>query len=406
MSVSNNASLSAKTLPDWLQNHPILIMSMVFLVGLLLGITGNSLITQQGAIRELSSIRAELHRSNRTIDRLTGFDKSVSGTNTLLEELHTQKQALVQAREDLKQMASVNRDLRQAESDLAGAGQRSANLLSLISDVNETTTLVRNAAKSSLTTLQDLQVMAIDQQFALPEIQSSLIAQSAINNDLKSLGGAQATSARSLEAIRANQDRLIDIAADFEEGIQQVDHLAELMDRQRSLQGAMHDFDEVLNTAEWLAADARQIQNRLDQQRAYHNETVQNLDDLVWMSQYLGMQTETIDKAQDSLAKIDDLQDETVRLERVLGDLVDVVELVTGVNSTLATVSHAAVEIRRDLAEIVLLQPVLKQMYAEMSRDLDAPESPQVTDARKRAEALISSRNASQTKEVSNSSTH
>ena len=77
MSVSQQHSMASSNLPEWMQSHPMLILSLTFVVGLLLGISGNTLMTQQGSIKELAAIRAELHKSSRTINRLAGYDLSL-----------------------------------------------------------------------------------------------------------------------------------------------------------------------------------------------------------------------------------------------------------------------------------------------------------------------------------------
>ena len=394
MSVSNHNSVPASNLPEWLSSHPMMILSLTFLVGLLLGISGNSLMTQQGSMKELAAIRAELHNSGRTINRLAGYESTVEKSNTLLSNLRDQQRSLAAAANDLRQLNDINRQLHLIEGQLDDTGSRTTNMASLMSTINEQSDLVANQAESTLTTLQDLQVLAIDQQFAIPELQNALYAQEAINNRVQSLGHDQDVSARSLQAIRENQDRVQELASGFEESFAEIEQMEELMERQGELEVAMRDFDYVLNSAKWLAADAREVQGILSENRASHREALTNLDELIWMSDYLGMQGESLAQAQASLTKIDEIQGEATRLEETLGELVDVVELVRGVNAALASVSDTAVAIRQDLAEIVLLQPAVRQIYSGIQQEVREASSPTVADAKERARALIYSSRA------------
>ena len=391
MSVTQQRPMASSHSSDWMQSHPMLILSLTFVVGLLLGISGNTLMTQQGSIKELAAIRAELHKSSRTINRLAGYDTTVGKANTLLGSLRNQQRTLAGAAEDLRQIGDINRRLQIIEEDLDTTSDRTFKLASTVSTVNEQTDLVSGYAESALTSLQDLQMVAIDQQFAIPEVQNALVAQETINEQLKQLGGQQDISERSLEAIAGNQNRIQDLAIGFEESFANIEQFDELMARQDELELAMRDFDYVLNSAKWLAADAREVQDILSNNRAAHRDALANLDQLVWMSDYLGMQGDSLAEAEESLAKIDRIQDESSRLETALGELVDVVELVSGVNTALASVSDTAVQIRKDLAEIVLLQPAVRQIYSGMHNEVRETSSPRVVDAKERARALIHS---------------
>ena len=391
MSVTQQRPMASSHSTDWMQSHPMLILSLTFVVGLLLGISGNTLMTQQGSIKELAAIRAELHKSSRTINRLAGYDTTVGKANTLLGSLRNQQRTLAVAAEDLRQIGDINRRLQIIEEDLDTTSDRTFKLASTVSTVNEQTDLVSGYAESALTSLQDLQMVAIDQQFAIPEVQNALVAQETINEQLKQLGGQQDISERSLEAIAGNQNRIQDLAIGFEESFANIEQFDELMARQDELELAMRDFDYVLNSAKWLAADAREVQDILSNNRAAHRDALTNLDQLVWMSDYLGMQGDSLAEAEESLAKIDRIQDESSRLETALGELVDVVELVSGVNTALASVSDTAVQIRKDLAEIVLLQPAVRQIYSGMHNEVRETSSPRVVDAKERARALIHS---------------
>ena len=350
MSVSQQHSMASSNLPEWMQSHPMLILSLTFVVGLLLGISGNTLMTQQGSIKELAAIRAELHKSSRTINRLAGYDTTVGKANTLLGNLRNQQRSLAIAAEDLRQIGDINRRLQIVEDDLEIASDHAFKLASAVSTVNEQTDLVTDYAGAALKSLQNLQMVAIDQQFAIPEVESALVAQESINTQLKGLGQQQDVSQRSLEAIADNQDRIQDLATGFEESFAHVEQIDELMGRQVELEMAMRDFDYVLNSAKWLAADAREVQEVLSNNRASHREALTNLDQLVWMSDYLGMQNDSLAEAQESLNKVDRIQKESVRLENTLDEMVDVVELVGGVNAALSSVSDTAVEIRQYLA--------------------------------------------------------
>ena len=185
MSVSQQHSMASSNLPEWMQSHPMLILSLTFVVGLLLGISGNTLMTQQGSIKELAAIRAELHKSSRTINRLAGYDTTVGKANTLLGNLRNQQRSLAIAAEDLRQIGDINRRLQIVEDDLEIASDHAFKLASAVSTVNEQTDLVTDYAGAALKSLQNLQMVAIDQQFALPEVESALVAQESINTQLK-----------------------------------------------------------------------------------------------------------------------------------------------------------------------------------------------------------------------------
>ncbi|MEC7718035.1 MAG: hypothetical protein VYC98_09475, partial [Planctomycetota bacterium] len=197
MSVSQQHSVASSNLPEWMQSHPMLILSLTFVVGLLLGISGNTLMTQQGSIKELAAIRAELHKSSRTINRLAGYDTTVGKANTLLGNLRNQQRSLAIAAEDLRQIGDINRRLQIVEDDLETASDHAFKLASAVSTVNEQTDLVTDYADAALKSLQNLQMVAIDQQFAIPEVESALVAQESINTRLKDLGQEQDVSQRS-----------------------------------------------------------------------------------------------------------------------------------------------------------------------------------------------------------------
>ena len=107
MSVTQQRPMASSHSTDWMQSHPMLILSLTFVVGLLLGISGNTLMTQQGSIKELAAIRAELHKSSRTINRLAGYDTTVGKTNTLLGNLRNQQRSLAVAAEVLQVKGSL-----------------------------------------------------------------------------------------------------------------------------------------------------------------------------------------------------------------------------------------------------------------------------------------------------------
>jgi len=130
MSVTQQRPMASSHSSDWMQSHPMLILSLTFVVGLLLGISGNTLMTQQGSIKELAAIRAELHKSSRTINRLAGYDTTVGKANTLLGSLRNQQRTLAGAAEDLRQIGDINRRLQIIEEDLDTTSDRTFKLAS------------------------------------------------------------------------------------------------------------------------------------------------------------------------------------------------------------------------------------------------------------------------------------
>ena len=218
MSVSQQHSMASSNL--WDAKPSDIDSQLTFVVGLLLGISGNTLMTQQGSIK--NGHWAELHKPSRTINRLAGYFTTVGKANTLLGNLRNQQRSLAIAAEDLRQIGDINRRLQIVEDDLEIASDHAFKLASAVSTVNEQTDLVTDYAGAALKSLQNLQMVTQSISSSQFPRWKALVAQESINTQLKGLGQQRDVSQRSLEAIADNQDRIQDLATGFEESFAHV----------------------------------------------------------------------------------------------------------------------------------------------------------------------------------------
>ena len=110
---------------------------------------------------------------------------------------------------------------------------------------------------------------------------------------------------------------------------------------------------------------------------------------MAWLVDYINSQETKIATAQKNLKKIDDIQQQVVRLDECVPGLVENVDLVTGLNKTMAAVLGSSADLRAQLAEIILMQPAVEQLATRFQK-LTAPEAKgELVSVRDRAKSMV-----------------
>jgi hypothetical protein len=162
-----------------------------------------------------------------------------------------------------------------------------------------------------------------------------------------------------------------------------------LLAEQQAMQRRLGDIDAALQEAAYLQQDATRLQAKLVGNRNKAWEAMSSLDEMVWICEYLGSQEKSLAKAENSLDKIDILNQQAVRLDDSIQDLVENVDLIRGLNATMISVVGSSVKLRTGLAEIMLMEPAVQKLAGNL-RSITSPGIDRaLTDSKSRARQMV-----------------
>lgn len=341
------------------------------LLGIAAGAAGGMFFAQRDFHRELASLKSELAESRHDIQVLTGYADDAQKTNSLLGQLRRQRTSL-------------------AENQLL-AGELEHTLAKV-----EAAALRIDDAKAVLARMEDLQQQIVNQQCLAGELVAALDQQKAVQYQLSDLASAHDSAQRSLNALADNQSKLQAIAGSLEENELTVQRVANVLDKQLQLNDDIASAQSAIELATDVAAHSAELHGALADNRRDSEQALSTLDEMVWICEYLNSQSNRLATTQANLRQIDEIQKEAATIKDSIGGLVENVETIKGLNGSLTTIVASTVGIRNGLAEIMLLEPAVRQLVGS-HRDLEQLiGGAEGSDVLARAKKLIAEYNESQ----------
>ncbi|TWT30820.1 hypothetical protein [Blastopirellula retiformator] len=341
-----------------------LVTCALVLLGIAAGAAGGMFFAQRDFHREIATLKAEVAESRHDIQVLTGYADDAGRTNSLLSQLRRQRTSL-------------------AENQLL-AGELEHTLAKV-----EAAALRIDDAKAVLARMEDLQEQIVNQQCLASELAAALDQQKTVQYQLIDLATDHDSAKHSLDALASNQSRMQEIADSLEENELTVDRVASVLDKQVRLGDDIASAQAALDLAAEVAADSAELHGALADNHRNSERALSSLDEMVWICEYLNSQSPRLAITQANLRQIDEIQKEAATLKESVGGLVENVETIRGLNRSLSSVVTTTVGMRSGLAEIMLLEPAVRQL-ASSHRELEqlVNGTPQL-DVQSRARQLI-----------------
>lgn len=396
----------------WLQRNIGLAACFCLVLGGLLGIGISQISFQRGISDQLAEVQRELRATKHEIHHLTGFEANADKANSLLAKLEAQSGLVFKAARSLEEaqrlhaqvadldlkLGSAQGSLDRTERLLGQLDRNSARVHQAQSMAIQLTDLVgdlsRQAdklpeAQATLASIDRLQESVINQQCMMPELKATVEAHRDLESSIGRLSQSYDATKRSLDLIARTQAKIQEIGIETEQAGSVLLQVDSLLAEQQGMQRRLGDIDAALQEAAHLQQDATRLQAKLVGNRKNSWEAMSNLDEMVWICEYLGSQGQTLAKAENSLTKIDILNEQAVRLDASIQDLVENVDLIRGLNATMISVVSSSVKIRTGLAEIMLMEPAVQKLAGSL-RGITSPNTDRsLTEAKSRARQLM-----------------
>ncbi|MCC9609631.1 hypothetical protein LOC68_04245 [Blastopirellula sp. JC732] len=334
------------------------------LLGIAAGAAGGMFFAQRDFHRELASLKSELAESRHDIQVLTGYADDAAKTNSLLGQLRRQRTSLAE-----NQLLAGELEHTLAKVEAAA---------SRIDDAN-----------AVLARMEELQQQIVNQQCLASELAAALDQQKMVQYQLIDLASAHDSAKRSLDALAHNQAKMQHIAGSLEENELTVDRVASVLDKQLQLSDDIASAQSALDLAAEVAADSAELHGVLADNRRNSEQALSSLDEMVWICEYLNAQSPRLAITQANLRQIDEIQKEAATLSDSIGGLVENVETIRGLNRSLSSIVTTTVGMRSGLAEIMLLEPAVRQLVTNHRELEQLVNQTQQLDVQTRAKQLI-----------------
>ncbi|EAQ78371.1 hypothetical protein [Blastopirellula marina] len=315
------------------------------LLGVAAGAAGGMFFAQQDFHRELASVKSELAASRQDIQLLTGYADDAQKTNSLLGQLRRQRTSLAE-----NQLLAGELEHTLAKVEMAASRIEDANAV--------------------LARMEQLQLQIVNQQCLAGELAAALDQQKGMQHQLIDLATAHDSAKRSLDSLAKNQAKMQQIAGSLEENELTVDRVAAVLDKQVQLGDDIASAQTALDLAAEAAAQSAELQGALVDNRRNSGRALSALDEMVWVCEYLNSQSGRMATTQANLQQIDAIYQDVATLRDSIGGLVNNVETIQGLNRSLSAVVATSVGIRGGLAEIMLLEPAVRQL-ANSHREIE-----------------------------------
>lgn len=398
----------------WATRNPGIIGGFCLVLGITLGVAVNQFWLQQDLVKQLAKVEKEVKATHHPLNQLTGFNDATQRTNSLLARLEDQSSKLYKAGQTVQRSDRLHDEIARLSAKLNTAETTAAKLSTLQSDLDKAnlklsaaqqrvdeleslaSRLGRNGAdiykaKDTLASMEMVQQQLINQQCLMPELTATVDSHWKLQNAICDLASQSDATDRAIDSLAHNQNRVQQLAVDTEQSSLVLSHVQSILDDQKSMDLQVQKLADTLDAATELSYEAIRLNTRIKDVRKQTSSANKNMDEVAWLVNFLNSQEEKIAQAQENLHKIDQIEDQVVRLDECVPALVENIDLVTGLNKTMVSVLGSSSDLRSQLAEIVLMQPAVEQLATQF-RQITAPsEGSKLVNARDRAKEMIES---------------
>ncbi|WP_146115483.1 MULTISPECIES: hypothetical protein [Pirellulaceae] len=398
----------------WAMRNPGIVGGFCLVLGIAVGIAANQFWLQQDLVKQLAQVEKEVKATHHPLNQLTGFNDATQRTNSLLARLEDQSSKLYKAGQTIQRSDRLHDEIARLSAKLNTVDATAAKLSNMQSDLDKATLKLTAAqkrvdeleslaarlgrsgvdiykAKDALSSMELVQQQLINQQCLMPELTATVDNHWKLQNAICDLAAQSDATDRAIDSLAHNQNRVQQLAIDTEQSNLVLAQVQSILDNQKSMDLQVQKLADTLDAATELSYEAIRLNTRIKDVRKETTSATKNMDELAWLVNFLNSQEEKISKAQENLHKIDQIEDQVVRLDDCVPALVENVDLVTGLNKTMVAVLGSSSDLRSQLAEIVLMQPAVEQLATQF-RQITAPsEGSKLVDARDRAKEMIES---------------
>jgi len=427
----NNANFTEDFDNQGLPTNPAIIGGFCLILGLAVGAAISQLWIHRDLTARLDAVDKEIKATHEPLDQLTGFNDVTHRANSLLARLENQSGKIYKAGQTISQSDRLCDDINALNKQIASAKWSAAEIASLEDEMNRqraaldranqqlvtnqvrvteleslvsklTSDMPRTAeARASLAAMNRLRDEVINQQCILPELAATIQSHRILERSIRDLADQKDATDRAINALADNQSKIQDLAIGTEESNMVVHNVKEMVDANASLGTQVENLANTLSDASELAYHTSRLQVDLQDVRERSTTAAATLDQLAWLCDYLISQDSKLAHAEENLKQIDELTVQVERLDETVPTMVENVDLIKGLNTTLKAVVATSTTLRAELAEMVLMQPAFEQ-FASRFKNVTSPEAgTEVVDAKSRAKEMIKENETAETVFVS-----
>ncbi len=396
----------------WATHNPGIIGGFCLVLGITLGVGITQFWLQQDVVKQLSEVRKEVKATHHPLNQLTGFQDVTNRTNSLLSRLEEQSSKLYKAGQTVQRSDNLHDEIARLSAKLVSAEGTAKKLSTLQSDLDKANLklvaaqqkvdeleslaarLGRNGAdiyqaQDALASLELVQQQLINQQCLMPELTATVDSHWQLQNAICDLAAQSDATGRAIDSLAINQDRVQQLAVDTEQSNLVLANVQSILHDQKSMDLQVKKLADTLDAATQLSYEAIRLNTRIKDVRNQTTSATKNMDEMAWLVDFLNSQEDKIAKAQENLHKIDEIENQVVRLDDCVPALVENVDLVTGLNKTMVAVLGSSADLRSELAEIVLMQPAVEQLATQFRQMTTPQDSGKLVNAKDRAKQMI-----------------
>lgn len=398
----------------WASRNPGIVGGFCLVLGLAVGVAVNQFFLQQDLVKQLAKVEKEVKATHHPLNQLTGFKDATQRTNSLLARLEDQSSMLYKSGQTIQRSDRLHDEIARLSAKLNTVDATAAKLTGLQSDLDKANLKLSAAqkrvdeleslaarlarsgadiykAKDSLASMELVQQQLINQQCLMPELTATVDSHWKLQNAICDLAAQSDATDRAIDSLAQNQNRVQQLAIDTEQSNLVLSNVQSILDDQKSMDLQVKKLADTLDSATELSYGAIRLNTRIMEVQKQTASANKNMDELAWLVDFLNSQEDKIALAQDNLHKIDEIEDQVVRLDDCVPALVENVDLVTGLNKTMVAVLGSSSDLRSQLAEIVLMQPAVEQLATKFRKITAPEEDSKLVNARDRAKQMIES---------------
>lgn len=398
----------------WAVRNPGIIGGFCLVLGIAVGIATSQIWLQQDLVKQLAQVEREVKATHHPLNQLTGFNDATQRTNSLLARLEDQSSKLYKAGQTIQRSDRLHDEIARLSAKLNTADATAAKLSSMQADLDKATLKLTAAqkrvdeleslaarigrseanifqARDALSEMELVQQQLINQQCLMPELTATVDSHWKLQNAICDLAAQSDATDRAIDSLAHNQNRVQQLAIDTEQSNLVLAQVQSILNDQSSMDLQVQKLADTLDATSELSYAAIRLNTRIKDVQKQTTSASKNMDELAWLVNFLNSQDEKIAKAQENLHKIDQIEDQVVRLDDCVPTLVENVDLVTGLNKTMVAVLGSSDDLRSQLAEIVLMQPAVEQLATQFRQMTTPSEEGTLVNARDRAKEMIKS---------------
>lgn len=396
----------------WASHNPSIIGGFCLVMGIAVGVAVSQFWLQQDLREQLAAVERDVKATHHPLNQLTGFKDASNRTNSLLGRLELQSGMLYKAGQTIQQTERLNDEIARLagkldsidkaaekmakmESNLTYANAKLAVAEGRVRQLEELANRLKNSgpqvymAQDALASIELIQQQLINQQCVMPELTETVNSQWKLQDAICDLAAQADATDRAIDSLASHQDRVQELAIDTESSQLVLSNVQHMLKDQQSMDLQVKKLADTLDAATELSYEAIRLNSQLNNVYKQTSAASKNMDEMAWLVDYINSQETKISAAQKNLKKIDDIQQQVVRLDECVPSLVENVDLVTGLNKTMGAVLGSSADLRAQLAEIILMQPAVEQLATRFQK-LTAPDTKgELVSVRDRAKSMV-----------------